>query len=422
MNGTLRQPSRLNLANPALIYTIVWILALTLAFLRLTTNLDSINGSTLFLILSNCASFWLLYALFSASNTSHPSMRPSQISPVVMESLMRFVKRLLFFWLVGVVVTISYQEGLPLLWAFNQSDQNYIDFGIPTLHGLLNSIYMFSFTALFLDYLVRRNRTSLYLLLVLFVWVVLAFARSVLLGVICQSVGIYLLLHGISAKALLKLVPLMMVVVILFGAIGEYRGTGNQLMDLVEDPYYEAFQRVPSGFLWFYVYLTAPLSNLNYNVDTVQPDYTPYYSVANLFPTVIREKLFSEGFVRGDDFVLVNDGLNVSTWYAGYVSDFGMGISIVIVAFIQFAILVFYFHAKRYSVWAIIGYSVLFQCIVFSVFYNLLSSQVYILQLLFAMYFGFRVRHLAQTGSSAEDGPASSAGWSSPLQGRSGGR
>jgi oligosaccharide repeat unit polymerase len=418
VNGPVFKQSRLNLANPALIYTIVWILALGLALLQLTTNLSSINGSTLFLILSNCASFWILYSLFSASHLSRPSLPASQISPVVMERLMQFVRRLLFIWLVGIVVTIIYQGGLPLFWAFNESDQNYIDFGIPTLHGLLNSIYMFSVTALFLDYMVRRNKTSLILSLVLFVWVVLAFARSVLLGVICQSIGIYLLLYGVSTKALLKLVPLVLIVVILFGTIGEYRGTGNQLMDLVEDPYYEAFQRIPSGFLWFYVYLTAPLSNLNHNIDTVQPNYTPYYSIANLFPTVIREKVFTEDFTRADDFVLVNDGLNVSTWYAGYVSDFGAGLSILIVAFIQFVILVFYFHAKRNSVWAIIGYSVLFQCVAFSVFYNLLSSQVYNLQLLFSMYFGFRVRKLAKAGDPRPPSVALPA----PPQGLPGGR
>ncbi len=399
------RPVRLNLANPAFIYTAAWLLALGLAALQITTNLEPIKASTAFLIFSNIASFWLLSFLLTGITRPGGSTTPLEISPVVMERLMRLVKKLLVIWLIGVSITIFYQEGLPLLWAFDEYSLSYADFGIPTFHGLLNSIYMFSMTSLFLNYLVCRNRKSLYLALLLLTWVVLAFARSVLLGVICQSVGIYLLLNGISLKAFVKLLIVAVLVVILFGVIGDYRGTLHQMDTMINEPYYDTLKSYPSGFLWFYVYLTSPLSNLDANIDVVQPNYTPYYSIANLLPSVIREIVYPSDFIRPDDFTLVVEGLNVSTWYAGYISDFGVGISIGIIAIIQIVVLIFYLYAKRNSVWAIIGYSVFFQCLVFSVFYNLLSSQVYIFQLVIALYFGWSVRHVERGAPIIASGP-----------------
>jgi oligosaccharide repeat unit polymerase len=218
----------------------------------------------------------------------------------------------------------------------------------------------------------------------------------VLLGVVCQMVAVYLLLYRVSLKPLIKLAMLALIIVVAFGLIGDYRGTQSSLITLVDDRYQNTFQRLPSGFLWFYIYLTSPLSNVVANIDLVQPTYVPYYSIANLIPTVARNVIFPADFVRPDAFQLVVENLNVSTFYAGYLSDFGLAGSILTVALLQLLIVIVYFNAKRKAVWAIIAYAVFFQCLVFSVFYNLLSSQVYVMQIVLALYFGGTVKRLTR--------------------------
>lgn len=392
----MRLRTSLNLAHPPFIYAVVWLLVLFLTNLRLTTQLPVLNANTVILVGGNIVSFWLLYFFVGAAFRRRTVWLLKDIPILVLNKLNRFVRWILAIWLLGTLIEIIYARGVPLLWALNQGlDKNYTNFGIPTFHGLMNALYLLSITALFLDYLACKKRKTLGVLLFLLMWPVLTLGRSVLLGALCQMSAVFFIFHRISIKRLLSLSVLVLLVVWAFGALGDIRGTPNPFVYLVDSQYQETFQKLPSGFLWFYVYVTSPLSNIIANVDQVVPTYIPYYSIAGLFPTVIRDLIFPATLVYHNSFTLVDSGLNVSTFYAGFLSDFGVAGSLIVVVILQLLCVIVYFYAKRKHVWAVLAYAVLFQCIVFSVFYNLFFLQVYIMQILIAWYAIRRVERSA---------------------------
>ncbi len=378
---------RFNLANPAMLYTVIWLTVLFLVSLRFTTQLLPLKASMLILIGGNIASFWLLYFVVWTGYPRSPARSFKDIPVAMLIKIKRFVAWMLAIWAVGTFVEIVYFRGVPLLWALSQvQDKNYTDFGIPTLHGFMNALYLFSITALFLDYLVRRNNRILIGVLLLLTWPVLMLGRGILLGALCQMSAVFFIFYRISTRRLLSMALLVLVIVLAFGLIGDIRGTPNPFLSLVDSRYQELFQRLPSGFLWFYVYITSPLGNIIINVDRLTPTYVPYFSITGLFPTVIRDRLFPP-VAHPDVFELVNNSLNVSTFYAGYLSDFGVAGSLIIVGALQLFCALFYIYAKRKQLWAVLSYAVLFQCLVFSPFYNLFFSQVYIMQIMIAWYF-----------------------------------
>src|SRR3972149_6704294 len=231
---------RLNLAHPLIIYTAAWLLVLFLVGLQLTVNLPPINDSTLILELSNIISFWLIYLFLLPAYPRGRAKSTRGISPQVMLRLKRFVKGLLVFWTVSIAFEVIYAGGVRLMWALSGNiEKSYGDFGIPTFHGLLNSIYFFSITALFLDFVVSKRRQSLFLVMMLLMWPVVAFARSVLMGALCQMAGVYLLLHRVSLSTLLKLLLVVLVIIWAFGWIGDLRGTPDPFANLVDSRYQE---------------------------------------------------------------------------------------------------------------------------------------------------------------------------------------
>lgn len=383
----------LNLSNPVVVYSLVWLGVLLLVSFRFTRNLLPLNASTLCLVLGNVASMGLIYFLVGRV-TSKKEINKQNLDDSI-RPLKSLIKRLLIVWVLGSLVEIIYSGGLPLSWAFSgETWKDYKDFGIPTFHGLMNALYMFSVTGLFFDYMVTRNRKALRWSLLLLAWAVAMLGRGILLCAVGQMAGVYLCLKRVSTKTLLGLVLTSIFLIGVFGWMGDIRGRWRNPFSYLVDTQrqFEVFEFLPSGFLWFYVYVTSPLGNVVHNIDTIQPSYVPYHSVVNLLPTYTRNYI-APG-VRADSLEFVDENLVVSTFYAGFLSDFGAIGAFISVCILQFFCIVVYFPARDKRPWAVLAYAVVFESIVFSVFYNLFFLHTYIVQVLLAFYFGVKEKRL----------------------------
>jgi len=173
----------------------------------------------------------------------------------------------------------------------------------------------------------------------------------------------------LTLKAVIAVILSAFAAVFLFGYVGDLRQTENPFFYLVKPDFVEFFSAMPSGFLWFYVYLTSGMSNLFYNIETVEPAYSFGYSFYNMLPSAVKIWLGLEG--RNDLFVFVDNNLNAATFYSGYISDFGVLGAFFIATIVQFFCCVAYVLAKKGKPWGVLSYAVAFQILIFSIFYDL---------------------------------------------------
>ncbi len=355
------------MVNPLYAYVVSWLLVLFLYSLNLTTNLVEMSpiGSTM--IAMNLLSICVLYLLLGC-NRGNQKIRLTNENAFT-PTIILFLKRISMIWLLVTLIEIFYCNGFPLYWRLVGISKNYTEFGIPSLHGVMNACYLQVITMLsYLLFKTHQKKYFFYIIILLF-WPVLMLGRGILLSALIQMACIYLMLTRLNILRIIALTGLTFLVILVFGYLGDLRQTTNPLSYLVREDALTLFDKLPSGFLWFYVYLTAGLSNLFHNVETIVPTYNFTYSFSNMLPSAIKN-YFDIASVNGS-LELVDISLNTSTNYVGFVSDFGPLGGFFFVAIIQFICCYCYLIALRGKPWGLFAYSVAFQVIIFSVFYDM---------------------------------------------------
>jgi len=385
----LSKKLELDLSNPFLIFTAVWLAILFLVYLRLSIHLLEINQGTVILIVTNIFTCGVIYFFLSLRFPKLSTSQQAEIPSELLDCLRGFVKKILQIWFIGTIVNVIASGGLPIFWMISgNTDKDYRDYGVSTFNGLMNAFFMFSLSATFLEYCIRKKKKLLFKIIFLLIWQILLISRGALVWALLQMLGVYLVMHRISLSRLIKVTIACFLVIVLFGFIGDARMGeslyGNYMKNMVVDDYKELFEFLPSGFLWIYMYVTAGLNNVIGAIDTVTPSYVPYFSVAGLIPSVVRIFLYNPTQYQLD---LVNESFNVSTFYAGYLSDFGIIGAIVGGVILQFFAVYYYISARRRQVWAILAYAVIFQALVLSVFWDTFAGLVTVVQICLAVYF-----------------------------------
>lgn len=348
-----------------------WIITLILYGLKGTDNLVDLD-------LSLTVIFLLMLALFFLASSvpllllpkRQIDIRNTDVNSVRLESV---IKWLVLLWVFGSALDIGYSGGLPLVWAFTGSAKNYTDFGIPSFHGLINSFYFALMGCLFLRFKLTGDRRYLAYSVIFCFWPVIMLGRGIMLTVIVQLAIIQIFYSGISFRKLFSLVSFAVVVIVFFGLLGDLRGSENPFQGIVSAGYEEIFEMLPSGFLWVYIYITSPLSNLAYNYADLVPVGEFYYSSVNLFPTFLRP----EELDRADNFLFVNEALNVSTIFASSHSDFGMAGDVVLLLMLSIWTGFWFRRVASCSAY-ILPYSLVGVVLFFSVFYNLFLLYPYL--------------------------------------------
>ncbi|WP_269291094.1 O-antigen polymerase [Vibrio cholerae] len=355
----------MKLISPIIVYFFAWGLVLLLYSLGLTKNLFPFSWAGIAMIIANFFSMAIIYLMVNYKSKSWNKYNINDYTPLVLG----YAKVLFVVWLLGTIIEIYHGQGFPLMWVMTGTGKLYTEFGIPSFHGVMNACFLQLVTALTYLGVLSRKKKYLWFILILLTWPVLMLGRGILLSAIVQIVVITLFFVRIKPKHLFLLLLLGITFIICFGVLGDMRQNSNPFAYLVYDEYKDFFDSIPTGFLWVYVYLTAGVSNLFYNLPALEATYSFDYSFSNMLPTIVRDFFNISG--RNDLFIFVDHNLNTSTIYAGFTSDFWILGGFVMVMFIQFLSCIAYRIANRGRPWGVFSYSVFFQILLFSIFYDM---------------------------------------------------
>jgi len=381
-----RPRRRFDPANPLFVYAGLWTFILFLASMQLTNQLLPLNVSTVLVVLANIATAFLLYAVVTGRRRRRRFTGALHDDPRALPVLRWLVRRMTAAWVAGTAIEIVVAGGLPIVWVLmGRTDKDYRNFGLPTFHGLMIATYLFILTSTFLDYCMTRRRVLLFRVVLLLLWPLLLVNRGAAVWALLELAAVYLLTHRVSGRLVARIAAVALTAVIAFGLLGDLRAGANRALirGIVRPEFRWVADYLPTGFVWVYLYVTAPINNVVAGIDSLKPNYVLYYSVANLVPTVIRDRIFTRTYPLS----LVNEAFNTSTWYASFLSDLGIAPAILIVALLQWIAIVYYVRARQREAPAILAYAALFQGLALSIFADTFTSLVTLAQLGFAWYY-----------------------------------
>ncbi|EDM37181.1 putative transmembrane protein [Pedobacter sp. BAL39] len=378
-----------NIRNPIVFFILTWLFVLVLYSLQYSKLLTVLSNSTLLYIGLSCSSFAASY-LFVISITKKWDGKTTYFSNIGINKVLKIV---FFIWLSLTLVEIAYFRSLPLLALLGIGAGAYTEWGIPSLHGLLNAMIIALSNYFFYLFLTTRNKKYLWFFLFCLCWPILLVTRQVFMSMSVQAVLTYIFLNKFKAKTVFTIALVALCVVFLFGFVGDLRAGDSLMFINLAQPSddYPAF--LPSGFLWVYIYVTSPLNNVNFNIDKYPGfAFNPSYVLSSFFPSFIRNMIFEKENIF--DFKLVNQYLNVSSMFPNYLGAFGYWGSILFYFVLGTIFSLVYVKATRKNVnikWIFI-IVVLLHNILFSVFVDFFSNLVFIFQMILHYFIGTKVK------------------------------
>lgn len=383
---TIQKPSML--LHPLVVFSIVWLGVIFLYSLHLSKLLLYSTQEVAKLVLviwGPFAAVILISTFFRRILASlHSSLR--KLATIDFAALER--KLVIWFrvWMMISLLEIIVSGGIPLLWLIQHSSKTYMDFGISSLHGLVNSLLLSIGLCRFLLFLLTGSRRHLLVPVFILGWSILVVTRNMLLVALIEFGILFFRIKPIKKKTIANFIMGIASLILIFGAIGDYRTGSSDLIRQWAQPTEEYPDWLPSGVLWAYIYISTPINNLVYTSEIVSPANNLAFpnTVVTLFPTIIRNLIYGQQVGNAESGELVASTFNVSTAYIGPVQDYGLiGIavfSITIAVFCQF------FWVKG-SLRDILIYSVLMQCLVLTLFFNHFLYLPVISQVVWIYYF-----------------------------------
>jgi oligosaccharide repeat unit polymerase len=238
---------------------------------------------------------------------------------------------LLDLWLIISAIEILVFPGLPIYYAILGGGKTYAEFGIPSVHGLANLLYVTLTMIVYMRW--RRGESDLrWLLFGLVSWPILCASRGLFLMVLLILLSVHLMtITRIEFKAYLFFFISLTVIYFGFGYLGEIREKDFSLASALS-----ISDELSPAWLWFYVYLTSPIANLVNTIALVPPNLSiiPGATLSQLVPTVIKPLL---GVETGFDAYIgepVMAFLNAGTAFRSPYLDWGIfGIVLVSAGF-----------------------------------------------------------------------------------------
>ena len=406
------------LARPSVIFAVTWS-AVTVSFLFSVLRSEiPLEFKTILLIGGSISAFFYIDHIAGFSRRRAGAAPPSQDPEVTRQLREEFIRRLKrrFFgvWAVGIALTVVAQKGFPLLWIVIGDGRGYAEFGIPTLNGGLQALYI-SVTVLSLrDYLLTGKRRFALHTLLLFSYCLLIMSRGLMLLLALNLAGCYLLARRLKLRQVLQLGLFALVGLYLMNFVGESRNPESKdaIRQFIADTSGTVFEDsllgdIKRGWFWVEMYGVAPLSNLNFNINTIQPLYYPNYTLRALFPTVVREHVFQMQELEYEDrygLVMVNTAFNTFTFYANYLRDFGLWGCAGILLIVQLLASRFYYLAVGGDIGAMVGYAGIFAALVLSPFTDYFGTLLIIAQISIAAYIQSELRQAVNGGPARREG------------------
>jgi oligosaccharide repeat unit polymerase len=356
------------LLNPAIIFYFTWLGVWFLYSLRLSSLLlfpfSTVIGVEVPVLVAFLPLYLLTYFLPDSLYSVLPKWNEADAGKVLDDRLIFWFK----VWVAVTLVEIVASGGVPIVWNLMGSSKTYFDFGIPTLHGLMNGLILALCITRFSTGIRFGRRKDMIYPVILLVWTFIVVTRQELMVMVLEIAVLYLSFRKLQVKRVLWLLAIVLLIIVSFGVAGDVRSGGASFATLAQ-PTARYPEWLPSGFLWVYMYATTPLNNLINTYKHVSPlnDITLPNTLALLTPSALRG--LTGGHTRAEAFGgdLITQAFNVSTAFVGPVQDFGLWGMMGFSSAIAFATGLFW---RKDRLRDIIVYSVLAQCLILSVFFD----------------------------------------------------
>ncbi len=359
--------------HPLSVFSLVWIGVVFLYSLHLSKLLLYSTEEALHLVLIIWLSFagmvalcTLLRKLFSYISSVKIKRKNSWLD---LDLLDRNLSLAFKIWLAISAMEIVVSGGIPIVWLLQGSPKTYQDFGITSLHGLVNSLILSIALCRFGLFIITGARRHLRVPIFILFWSLIVVTRNMLLVALLEYLVLAFRLKSVSPKTVTKVIAGTIIFILIFGALGDFRSGSSDLIRFWAQPTDNYPEWLPSGILWAYIYASTPINNLIYTADISQPvnKLTFPNTVVTLFPTIIRKTLYGDDLSDAESGQLVTSTFNVSTAYIGPFQDYGLiGVSLfsIVIALACYA----YWIQKDLR--GALVYAVLLQCLILTLFFD----------------------------------------------------
>ena len=351
--------------NPCFVYLCAWGLVSGLFSLRISYLLDGFSEDFLIvllvILLTYVCSFYISkYILF---------FRDSDVpSKLILTSLRKTNKYLLLIWCILSSIDIIASDGITIIWVLQGSGKTYFDFGVNGLHGLSNAIYSVCAMNAYLLSVEQKRKIDKVILGMLLIWPILIVSRQILITTLLQIFFIYTTRNSISIKKITKTIVCALLVVYLFGLVGDIRTGADKFVRLAQ-PRYDIFYELPSGFLWGGMYLATPIANMQNTYENVEPIDEIQMSISKLIPSPIRKMFFDQE--KDVDDGLITQAFNVSSYMSDFYIDYGLPYLLGFTALLGgLSAYIYIYSIGKKNYLGILSYCVLQQMLFLSIFYN----------------------------------------------------
>ena len=314
---TTFQLKRPFIAHPAVVFAAVWVITLGLTVWEVVPVFAQYAETAviLSLILIICV---LIGAVLAALITSG--------SRQVQAGVIRYrTAILLTVWSLITIFEIVNSGGLPIIWLLTGSGRTYEEFGIPTLHGFANALWLYLTFATFIRCQEQQKSWRVLLLLaILLLWPLLVVSRGLFTINLFQLVFFYFLTTNTRVHILtLRLLLLALAFVFAFGFAGDARAPDFSIEQSLG---FDAGEAHFATLLWVYSYIVSPISTLALNWENTIPQMNllPTNTFQSLLPTVVRSAIEMKTGFEGYQGVLAHDAFNVSTAFLSPFLDWGV--------------------------------------------------------------------------------------------------
>ena len=376
------------ICNPLFMYAVSWFIVIFLYLLNWSDKYPPISLELLVFLLGTC-----LLSLVLAIMT-HKKKRfeyKALVNPqTYYKWVMKQTKRVYFF----LFIEFAHFQTIPLLSYLrgNADSRLYMDFAMPFVHifvlnGLLLLFYFSSYC-----YFSQGGGKNCFLkpILINFTGPLLFMSRGSALYMIFGLFLLYLMSGRKAIKALFFLIPTSLIVLFLFGQMGNLRMNDPEGKLILRwggasQKFEESF--IPKEFFWSYVYTTSPLGNLQNAINQKKNFKDESFGIIPLIvneicPMFISKRLnVSEPQDKSNYYV---DPTMVvgSTYFDSYLiwKWYGM---IIVFGFILFYVFAMQKVVPKNSAFRVPMYVVLTILTFFSLFDNMLVYMGLVPQLMF---------------------------------------
>ncbi len=309
------------IVNLGYLYLSLWILISTLSLAKFELSGDylQVYAMTLLSVFATTISFSLICgfkkSLYSPVTILAPTRSSLLDSPI-------FLKAVSLAYLLLILIETLAAGGLPTLALFGVGRQiSYVEFGIPGIHGFVNSLgYVTCLLSIYQllnkSSSATRQPYSFYSLVSVYIIFALQLHRAVIVASILQSLALVFLFRRkvLSPQWLLVLSSASAIV---FGLLGDLRSGREHFLELAGLQWYPEF--LPTGFAWVYIYLVTPfvntLANSQYLVRLFH-SYLPFETLQSSIPSFLRPPSQIE-------LGLDAEAWNVHSFFSPLLADYG---------------------------------------------------------------------------------------------------